>query len=212
MEARKPTAILADDHAVVLAGLRRILDPVVNIICEVSDGRTLLAQARSLEPDVIVADLSMPNLNGIEVARRVKELGLRSRVLILSMHNHATIATEAIRAGAHGYVTKDAAQEVLVGAVRDVLDGRLYLPPFLTEGNPLDFQVRQLNSKSGAELSNREREVLQMVAEGKSLKEIAADLNIALRTVVFHKRNISQKLGVKSTAALTRYAVEQRLV
>ena len=212
MLTRKPTAILADDHVVVLAGLRRLLDPVVDVLCEVTDGRTLLAKARELEPDLVVADLSMPNMNGIEVVRRMKKLGLKSRILVLSMHVHATIATEAVQAGAHGYLTKDAASEELVGAVKGILEGRIYLPEFLTKGNPLDFEVNQLKSKARAELSDREREVLQMVAEGKSLKEIAADLNIALRTVVFHKRNISQKLGVRSTAALTRYAVEQRLV
>ena len=212
MSARKPTAILADDHAVVLAGLRRILDPVLEVLCEVTDGRSLLAKATELEPDVIVADLSMPNMNGIEVVRRVKKLGLKSRVLVLSMHSHATIVTEAVQAGAYGYLTKDAAYEELVEAINQIVAGHRYLPAFLTNGNPLDFEVNQVNSKSRIALSDREREVLQMVAEGRSLKEIATGLNIALRTVVFHKRNISEKLGVKSTAALTRYAVEQRLV
>ena len=210
---KKLRVLLADDHAMVIDGLSRMLEPDFEIVGKVADGRALVEAAERLKPDLILADISMPLLNGIEAIRQVKKANLRAKVVILSMHADVEFGVEAIRSGASGYVLKHSASEALNHAIREVLEGRTYVSPRIAA----DVHCALLwNSgrprKRAFALTQREREVLQLVAEGRTLSGIANILKIAMRTVVFHKANIMDKLGVRTTADLTRSAIRHHLV
>lgn len=209
----RPRILLADDHAVVLEGLRRILDrPEFEVVGAVRDGRALVEAAASLRPDIIIADLSMPFLNGVEAARQILKSDRKPKIIFLTMHPEAMYAVEAINAGASGYVLKNEAGEELIKAIREVLDGRTYVTPSLWE--PVMHAVRARRKALGKvdRLTARQREVLQLLAEGKHPKEIAAILNVSHRTVEFHKYRIMDTLGLRSVAELARYAVKQGIV
>ena len=210
---KKLSVLLADDHALVIDGLSRMLEPDFEIVGKVGDGRALLAAAERLKPDLILADISMPLLNGIEALRQLKKANLHAKVIILSMHADVEFGVEAIRSGASGYVLKHSASEVLSHAIREVLEGRIYISPRIA----VDVHSALLGSsrrraKAAVVLTQREREVLQLVAEGRTIGGIANILKIASRTVVFHKSNIMDKLGVRTTADLTRSAICHHLV
>lgn len=209
----KPKLLLADDHAIVIEGLTRLLESEFEIIGTVGDGRALLEAAQQLEPDVIVADLSMPLLNGLEALRQLRRANLRSKVVILSMHADVEFAREALRMGASGYVVKHSASESLSRAIQQVLDGGIFVSPRIA----IDVLSAVSGPPQGADarathLTQREREVLQLVAEGRTINGIATILKIAARTVVFHKSNLMDKLGLRTTAELTRYAIRSGLV
>jgi DNA-binding NarL/FixJ family response regulator len=209
----RPTTLIADDHEVFVEGLQRILDGPCELVGTVRNGLDLLDAARRLRPDVIVSDVSMPVVNGIEAVRQLIQGGSRSRVVMLSMHDDKELATAALRAGAKAYVLKTSPSHELLAAIREALAGRLYVTPAISRGDMFEFeQAHKSPQKDAGSLTARETEVLQLVAEGKALKEIAAILNVAIRTVVFHKSNVMQKLALRSTAELTQYAIRRRLI
>ena len=209
----RPTTLIADDHEVFVEGLQRILDGPCELVGTVRNGLDLVEAARRLRPDVIVSDVSMPVVNGIEAVRQLIQSGSRSRVVMLSMHDDKELATAALRAGAKAYVLKTSPSHELLTAIREALAGKLYVTPAISRGDMFEFeQAHKSPQKDAGFLTARETEVLQLVAEGKALKEIAAILNVAIRTVVFHKSNVMQKLALRSTAELTQYAIRRRLI
>jgi DNA-binding NarL/FixJ family response regulator len=210
--SKKPTVLLADDHAIVLDGLRRLLEPEFDLIGAVGDGRALLEDAARLNPDVVVADISMPLLNGIEAVRRLKKTSPSCKVVILSMHGEVEIAAEALRAGASAYVLKHSAAETLSHAIRKALDGQTFVSPRMARNLGVFMEVPQQKDAHAIQLTPREREVLQLVAEGRTIRGISSILKIASRTVVFHKSNIMDKLGRRTTADLTQYAIQSGVI
>jgi len=209
----RPTILIADDHAVFVEGLQKILEGQCQIVGAVRNGYELLEAERRLKPQVVVTDVSMPMMNGIEVVRQLKEVGSRARVIVLSMHEDKEMAIEALRAGAKAYALKTSASDELMTAIREVVSGRLFVSQSISRGEMFEFeQAHKSPQKSSDSLTVREKEVLQLVAEGKALKEMAAILNVAIRTVVFHKSNIMEKLGLRSIAELTQYAIRRRLI
>jgi DNA-binding NarL/FixJ family response regulator len=203
---KKPTVLLADDHRVVAEGLRSLLDPHYDVIGLVSDGRELLTAAKALDPDVIVLDISMPSLNGIEAAHYLKAANSRAKLIYLTMHREVSYAARAMEVGASGYVLKHSAASELVTAIREALSGGTYITPQVA-GDLLDSVRRGSNSGTQDKLTPRQWEVLQLVAEGRSAKEIATLLHISPRTAEFHKARLMEVLGVQSTAELIQFAI-----
>jgi DNA-binding NarL/FixJ family response regulator len=203
--------ILADDHEIVLDGLRRILEPEFEIAAICADGRELVSAIETLRPEVAVADISMPILNGLDALRQSKSANFRTRFVFLTGSPDVALATQAFRLGASGYVLKHAASEELVGAIREALEGRTYITPRIAN-EVLQNLMSQPAGAPADGLTGREREVLQLLAEGKVIKEIAAVLNVSPRTVEFHKNNIVTKTGLRTNAELARYAVRQGLI
>jgi len=202
--------LLADDHKLVLEGLQRMLEPEFRVAGTVEDGRALLAAAKELRPDVILADISLPLLNGIDAARQLKKAVPESRVIFVTMHAERAYIVAAIDVGAAGYVPKHSRPQELLAAVRSVLDGQRYLAPGLGQDAENLWSTPQ--TRSAQTLTARQREVLQLTAEGKSNKEIASVLQISVKAVEFHRTSITRTLGTAKRADLTRYAVEQGLV
>ncbi len=208
------TVLIADDHAVVVEGLRRILDrPEFEVVGVARDGWALLHAAARLRPDVIITDIAMPSLNGIEAARKIHQQNQKSKIIFLTMHPELVYAKTAIAAGASGYVLKSAAGEELVRAIRHALNGRTYISKRIAESMKRAGEVRPgKNRSAGDELTRRQREVLQLLAKGFQVKEIAATLNVSSKTVEFHKYRIMDALGMRTVANLTRYAVKYGIV
>ena len=209
---KKIRVLLADDHKIVLEGLRAILEPEFEIVGAVEDGRTLIAEARRLGPDVVVADISMPGLNGIEAARQIRKRDERIKIVFLTMHSQAGYAASAFEVGASGFVLKHSAPQELITAIRDAMQGRTYVTPMVAGDLIHSYQggsFRQGEPRMA--LSPRQTEVLQLLAEGKSAKEIAAVLNISTRTVEFHKYHMMDQLKIKTSAELIQYAVKNGL-
>jgi len=205
--------ILADDHEIILDGLRRILEPEFEIVAAAADGRQLVAEIERLKPEAAVADISMPLLNGLDALRQCQSARFRTRFVFLTASPDVTLATQAFRLGASGYVLKHAAAEELVVALREALEGRTYITPRIANEVLQNLMSRPAGAaKDGSELTGREREVLQLVAEGKIVKEIAAVLNVSPRTVEFHKNNLVTKTGLRTNAELARYAARLGLV
>jgi DNA-binding NarL/FixJ family response regulator len=204
--------VLADDHGVVRQGFRRILDaqPDMEIVGEASNGKEALELAAKFSPDVVVMDVAMPELNGIEATRRMGEAAPRTRVLALSMHKDSVYVREILRAGARGYLLKDAVDEDLIAAVRAVSRGEGYLSPGVADAVLTDY--RQHVTDPIDLLTSREREVLQLIAEGKTNKEIATTLNLSVYTVDAHRGRIMEKLNLHSTGELVRFAIRKGLV
>jgi len=210
---KRPRLLLADDHTLVLEGLRKLLEPQFDLIETVEDGRALLRKAPELKPDVILLDISMPLLNGIDAARQLRRALPQTKIIFLTMHADRAYVTEAFRAGASGYLLKRSAASELVKAVQEVLRGGLYVTPLVAR----DMLRSVLWTPAGrsaapADLSPRQREVLQLVAEGHSSKEIAGLLNVSAKTVEYHKARLMERVGLRTTAELTRYAIQHRLV
>jgi DNA-binding NarL/FixJ family response regulator len=209
----KPSILLADDHKIILDGLRGVLEDSFEIVACVTNGRDLVDTAVRLHPDVIVADISMPLLNGIEAVRMLREAGCGAKVVFLTMHPDPTYATRALQAGGSGYVLKHSASDELVSAIQEVLRGGTWISaevqtPGLTE---ITDESRR-HVRQTLELTGRQREVLQLLAEGKSAKEIGGILEISARTVEAHKYRMMDELGVKSTAELVQYAIRHGIV
>jgi DNA-binding NarL/FixJ family response regulator len=207
------TIILADDHKIILDGLHRILDTEFEIVASTADGRNLVSEIDRLKPEVAVADISMPLLNGLDALRQCKSARFRTRFVFLTASPDVALATRAFRLGASGYVLKHAAAEELVVAIREALAGRTYITPHIANEVMQNLMSQPADlAKDGNGLTSREREVLQLLAEGKIIKEIAGILNVSPRTVEFHKNNIMVKTGLRTTAELARYATRQGLV
>jgi DNA-binding NarL/FixJ family response regulator len=209
----KPRLLLADDHTLLLEGIRLLLEPEFELVGSVEDGQTLLVAAKTLKPDVILLDISMPRLNGIDAARRLRKILPSARLIFLTMHAGADYVTEAFRAGAMGYILKRAAASELLTAIHTVLKGNHYVSPLVTR-NSLDLLISSSKPKGklSDRLTPRQREVLQLVAEGRSRKEIASILNISVKTVEFHKGKLMRELNLQTVADFTRYAIEHGII
>jgi DNA-binding NarL/FixJ family response regulator len=209
--------LLADDHTVVRKGLRLLLEsqPGLTVIGEAADGRTAVALAEQDPPDVVVMDVAMPTLNGIEAARQITAKLPQIAVVFLSMHSDESYVLKALKAGARGYLLKDSAEQDLIQAVRSVTQGKSFFSPaiskMMVEDYMRELQERQIED-SYELLTTREREVLQLLAEGKSNKEVAAVLNLSLYTVETHRGNILQKLNLHSGAELILYAIRKGVI
>jgi DNA-binding NarL/FixJ family response regulator len=201
--------LLADDHSLVAAGLCKLLEAEFDLVGAVGDGWALVAAAKKERPDVILLDISMPLLNGVEAARQLQVAVPTAKLIFVTVHSDSPYVVEAFRAGASGYLLKRSAASELVTAIHDVLNGNLYVTPLIAK-SALDG-ILKVAEKQGPLLSARQREVLQLVAEGHSAKEIAGILRISSKTVEFHKSCIMKKLDLHSTAELTRYALEHRI-
>jgi DNA-binding NarL/FixJ family response regulator len=209
----RPRLLIADDHKIFAEGLKRLLNADFDIAGVVADGRELVAAAEKLRPDLIVADISMPMLNGIEAVTQIKKVHPEIKVVFLTMHPDAAYAVSAFKAGASGYVLKSSAPDELITAIREGLKGRTYVTPIIA-GKLLHSY--QSGFPSGADsvpsLTSRQREVLQLLAEGRSVKEISTILNISIKTANYHKYRMMEDLGIKTMAELIRYAVKQGIV
>jgi DNA-binding NarL/FixJ family response regulator len=209
----RTTVLLADDHAMLLDGLTNLAKQEFEIVGVVRDGRALVEMAKQKQPDVIVTDISMPQLNGIDAARILKKESITAKLLFLTMYSDLPLVEEAFRAGASGYVLKLCGADELVKAVRSVAKGATYITPLLA-GDLISTLLTTGPQEVGREstLTLRQREVLQLLAEGKTMKEVAAQLGISTRTAESHKYEIMRQLGVQTTAGLIRYAVRIKLV
>jgi two-component system response regulator NreC len=207
--------LLADDHKIVRDGLRALIDnePDLQVVAETEDGRSAIRLADELSPDVIILDIGMPDLNGIEAARRIIGEHPHIKVVGLSMHSDRRFVSEMLRAGASGYLLKDCAFEELTRAIKAVMANEIYLSPKIA-GTVIEDYVNKLaagDTSSTSLLTHREREVLQLLAEGKSTKQIAYLLKVSVKTIETHRQNIMRKLDVYSVAELTKYAVREGL-
>jgi len=209
----RPRVLLADDHPLFLAGLRSLVEAECEVVGTVSDGRALVEAAATLKPEVIVLDIGLPSLNGIDAARQIKKEQPEAKILFLTMHANLAYLKEALIAGATGYLLKTSAREELLGALRDVIRNRIHVSAGFGEEIVDQFE-RHPRSFTGAQsvLTVRQREILQLVAEGRTAKEVAGILNVSVQTVAFHKHQIMEKLGLRTTAELTKYAIQEGLV
>ena len=211
LKLTNPRLLIAEDHTLVLGGYLRLLEGQFDIVGTAEDGLTLVTKALALKPDAILVDISLPKLNGFEAARRIRTSLPDVKLIFVTIHSGHEYVTEALRLGASGYVLKRSAASELAEAIRLVLSGEVFLSPALSEPSPEEEPAVD-PARFGAALTIRERHVLQLVAEGRAGKEIADDLDISLKTVEFHKHRIMQKLGAKSTAELTRYAIRHGVI
>ena len=199
--------LLADDHVMFADGLKSLLHEEFELLGTVGNGKDLVEFAFGLKPDVILVDISMPVLNGFDAVRELRKRGSESRVIFLTMHNDATFLAEALRCGASGYILKQAAGEELVNAIREVAQGKNYISPLITN-LPSETQTRHAQKT----LTPRQREVLELISQGLTMKEIAAELKISTRTAESHKYETMQTLGVETTAELIRYCLRLGLI
>jgi DNA-binding NarL/FixJ family response regulator len=204
--------LLADDHVLVRQGFKMILSaqPDMQIVGEATNGREAVEAAEKLQPDIVLMDVTMPELNGIEATRRLATASPRTRVLALSMHKDAVYVREILRAGARGYLLKDSADADLIAAVRSVAKGEGYLSPAVSDAVLTDYR-RHVTDPLDL-LTTREREVLQMIAEGKTNKEIATTLNLSVYTIEAHRGRVMEKLNLHSTGELVRFALRSGLI
>ena len=208
---RTTHVLLVDDNADILAIARSVLTPACVVVGAVIDGPSALSAASALQPDVIVLDISMPLLNGLEAGRQIKQRLPHTRLVFVTMNEDPDLAVEAFRAGAAGYLLKRSAVSELTTAIREVMLGRTYITPLVATGLVGSLLKPESHGASDV-LTSRQREVLQLLAEGHSMKQIAHALDVTPRTVAFHKYRIMEQLGLKSTAELIQYAVKHQLV
>jgi DNA-binding NarL/FixJ family response regulator len=209
---KRPRVLLADDHRLLREAFVKLLEPDCDVVGAVADGRALLEAVPTLRPDIVVLDIAMPQLNGLDAARQLKHAMPDVKVIFLTVSEDPDLAAEAFRTGASGFLLKNSAASELLQAIRDVSQGRSYVTPLATR-DVLDTLLRQPESSGGAyELSPRQREVLQLLAEGRTMKEIANILKITARTVAFHKYSMMQELGIKTSAELIQFAIKKRIV
>ncbi len=211
----RPRILMADDHSLVLAGLRRLVEELGEVVGTVEDGRALVEEAKRLRPDLILLDISMPLLNGLDAARQLTKLVPDSKLIFLTMHTTPTYVSEAFKAGASGYLVKQSATAELKQAIQAVLRGQHYMTPPVTKdmmGTTLHLSEGPVGKRPVTALTPRRREVLQLLAEGKGVRSIASILNISIKTVEFHRTRLMEELDLHSVAELTRYAVSEGLV
>ncbi len=206
----RPRVLLADDHTLLLEAFEKLLAEECEVVGTVSNGQALLEAAAQLRPDVVVVDIMMPLMNGIDAARRLKELDPDIRIVFLTMNEDPDLAAEAFRAGASAYLLKRSAASELLTAIRETMKRRSYVTPLVTK--ELVGSMIEHPRKQAVHLTTRQREVVQLVAEGRSMKEIAAILKITPRTVAFHKYQVMEQLGISTTAELIQYAIRQHIV
>jgi DNA-binding NarL/FixJ family response regulator len=208
----KPRVLLVDDHQIVAEGMRSLLEPEFEQVGIVTDGNEALAAVEALRPDVVVLDIAMPTLNGIEVARQLRAAGSPVKVVFLTMQRDPAYAAQAMEVGAVGFVLKHDAASELVTAIRQALQGRIYVTPLIALDILQAFTEREHGKTTTSEkLTNRQQEVLRLIAQGHSAKEIARQLHISVRTAEFHKARLMEVLGAESTAQLIQYAIRHGL-
>ena len=217
MKAKPIRILLADDHNIMRKGLRLLLErqPEFEVVSEASDGRQTLEQAEATNPDIVILDIAMPLLSGIEVAERISATLPQTAIVILSMHSDEGYVLRALKAGARGYLLKDSAEDDLIHAIHAVSEGKAYFSPEISKMLAEDF-VREMRARGSEDsyelLTSREREILHLLAEGKSNKDIADLLNLSVYTVESHRKNLQGKLNVHSLAELILYAVRKGLI
>jgi DNA-binding NarL/FixJ family response regulator len=206
--------LLADDHVLVAEGIQKLLEPEFELVGIVADGRSLVAAAAKLQPDLVVVDISLPLLNGLDASQQLKKNNPNLKIIVLTMHSEPNFVTQAFRVGVSGYVLKQSVGSELVQAIREVIKGRTFVSPMVAQ-SLVDQAVNPLSPTAPGDpkvgfaqtLSSRQREVLQLVAEGKATKEIASILNVSVKTVEFHKTRIMKELRLRTAAELTKYAI-----
>jgi DNA-binding NarL/FixJ family response regulator len=208
----RPRVLLADDHRLLREAFAQLLQAGCDVVGAVADGRAVLAAAAELRPDIVVLDIAMPLLNGLDAARQLKREMPGVKVIFLTVSEDPDLAAEAFRVGASGYLLKNSAASELFQAIQEVSQGRSYVTPLATRGLVDNFLHQPEAGKQLADLSPRRREVLQLLAEGHTMKEIGRLLSITPRTVAFHKYGMMEELGIKSSAELVQYAIKQHLV
>jgi DNA-binding NarL/FixJ family response regulator len=208
----RPRILLADDHTMLLDAFRRLLEPRCEIVGTACDGRALIDLAASTRPDVIVLDISMPGLNGMDACAQLRRKMPDMRLVFLTVNEDPDIAAEAISLGASGYLLKSSASVELFTAIEQALAGKTYITPLVTKGVPLGIFLRQAVKPGVEKLTSRQREVLQLLAEGRAMKEVADLLHVTARTVAFHKYAIMEHLGLKTGAELVQYALEHGML
>jgi DNA-binding NarL/FixJ family response regulator len=211
LSTRRTTVLVADDHAIVMEGLVSLLkEHDFDVVGAVGDGQKLIEAALQLRPDVIVTDLSMPVLGGLDVLAKFKEHDIKSKVVVLTMHNDAARATQALKSGASAFLIKESAGEELVTAINQALQGRVYLTSAVTRA--VIERMTEAGGRSVSDLTPRQLDVLRLIVKGQRMKEIANSLNLSTRTVETHKYEMMDALGLHSTAELVRYAIDQHIV
>ena len=206
--------LLADDHVLVAEGIQKLLEPEYELVGIVADGRSLVAAAAKLQPDIVVVDISLPLLNGLDASQQLKKNNPNLKIIVLTMHSEPNFVTQAFRVGVSGYVLKQSVGSELVQAIREVVKGRTFVSPMVAQ-SLVDQAVNPSSATAPGEvkvgfaqtLSARQREVLQLVAEGKATKELASILNVSVKTVEFHKTRIMKELRLRTAAELTKYAI-----
>lgn len=205
----RPRILMADDHTMLLEAFKSLLEPEFEVVGTVADGRMLLEEFSRLHPDVVLIDIGMPLLNGLDAGRQIKAQRGSVKLIYLTMNPNPELAGEALRLGASGYVLKSSAAHELKQAIHEALRGRSYITPLITRdvvGSLIEHRADRY------ELTMRQREVLQLLAEGKSMKEVAAILNLTPRTVAFHKYRMMEQLRLKTSAELVQFAVRQGII
>ena len=209
----RPRIMIADDHAFVADACKKLLEPEYDVVATVGDGRALVRIAATLKPQVIIIDIGMPLLNGLDAGQQIKQILRSVKLVFLTMNTDPVLAAEAFRRGASAFLLKTCAASELSVAIREVLKGMSYLSPAIAK-ETVDFLLRQDKEfiDEGQRLTERQREVLQLLTEGKSMKEVAYALNVTTNTVAFHKYKMMDSLGISSNAALIEYAIKHHLV
>ena len=208
---KRTRIILADDHVILLDAIKNLLEPEFEIVGTFHDGHALLNSAPELNPDVIVLDIGMPKMNGLSAGQRLKQVLPKVKLVYLTMNLDPDVAAEAFRLGASGYVVKNSAATELVHGIREVLRGRSYITPLMTKGMVGSF-IQNVQRKNPNRLTLRQKEVLQLLAEGRSMKEVAFILNVTPRTVAFHKYTMMEHLRLRSSAELIQFAIKTSIV
>jgi len=213
MQDTRPRIMIADDHAFVADACKKLLEPEYDVVATVGDGRALVRIAATLKPQVIIIDIGMPLLNGLDAGQQIKQILRSVKLVFLTMNTDPVLAADAFRRGASAYLLKTCAASELVVAVREVLSGKSYLSPAVAKETVEVLLSREKELiDDGPLLSERQREVLQLLAEGKSMKEIGDQLNVTANTVAFHKYRMMRRLNVKSSAELVQYAIRNHLI
>ncbi len=215
----KPRVLIADDHLLVAQGIQKLLESEMDVVGLVSDGRALIKAVEEVSPDLVLVDISLPLLNGLDAARQIRQLCPKTKLLVLTMHAEKQFVVDAFQVGVTGYVLKQSVSSELMHAVKEVLKGNTYISPVVAS-KVVEFMQDCAPGKSDApeakgfdcSLSPRQREVLQLVAEGRSTKEIASILNVSCKTVEFHRGRIMKELGIKSRPELTKYAIAKGII
>ena len=209
---KRPRVILADDHTLMLDALKNLIEPEFEVVGAFADGHTLVEEAPKLNPNVIVLDIGMPMMNGLMAGQRLKQLMPLVKLVYLTMNHDPDVAGEAFRLGASAFLLKNSAAAELLQAIREVIRGGYYVTPLMTKGMEGSFVQNFKRRKNKNPLTLRQKEVLQLLAEGRSMKEVAFVLNVSPRTVAFHKYTMMDHLHIKSSAQLIEYAMRSALV
>ncbi len=208
---QRPRVLLADDHTLLLAAFQKLIEPVCEVVGSVGDGRALLTAALTLRPDLIVLDITMPRLNGLDAAPQLKQMLPEVKLIFLTVHEDPHLAAEAFRVGASAYLLKNCAASELFQAIQQARHGRSYVTPLIAQGMVASLQA-PTRRQASSQLTPRQREVLQLLVEGHSMKEVGAILSVAPRTVAFHKYRMMAKLGLKTNAALMQFAIKNNIL